>query len=198
MGYNWANEQMKNISTVAYFVLFTMVILLCGCTGGTSAQSVGRNSLLGNGMNTDNGDEEVGEMCDTEITVEGFLSMYLVAEYGESIRKLDRYQKPSAEGEFVAFVLKTDEPLDMSRLAKVEDELDRELMTALVELGETLQSEFLMVRKFDSDVPFSGSDFAARYAHKRVRVTGSFFLPVAGWHYITPAALEYSRVEVVE
>ena len=44
----------------------------------------------------------------------------------------------------------------------------------------------------------SWKDYAERFAHKRIRVTGTLFFPMAGWHYITPVALEFGRVEVVE
>ena len=44
----------------------------------------------------------------------------------------------------------------------------------------------------------SWKDYAERFAHKRIRVTGTLFFPMAGWHYITPVAVEFSKVEVVE
>ena len=44
----------------------------------------------------------------------------------------------------------------------------------------------------------SWKDYAERFAHKRIRVTGTLFFPMAGWHCITPVALEFGRVEFVE
>jgi len=44
----------------------------------------------------------------------------------------------------------------------------------------------------------SRRDYAERFAHKRIRVTGTLFFPMGGWHYITPVALEFGRVEVTE
>ena len=44
----------------------------------------------------------------------------------------------------------------------------------------------------------SWRDYVERFAHKRIRVTGTLFFPMAGWHYITPVAVEFGRVEVTE
>ncbi len=127
-----------------------------------------------------------------QVTIEGTLIMYKVTRYGDSLQEIDRYRKTTKEGEYVAFILKTDEKLDMAKYLKGDE------LAPLQEYGETMQSEFLMVQDFESDKPFSGKDFAAQYANKRVRVTGTLFFPMAGWHYVTPVAMEYSRVEVVE
>lgn len=127
-----------------------------------------------------------------QVTLEGTITMYMVTRYGDSLQEIDRYRRTTKEGEFVAFILKTDEKLDMSQYLKGDE------LAPLLEYGETMQSEFLMVQDFETDKPFSGKDFAARYANKRVRVIGTLFFPMAGWHYVTPVAMEYSRVEVVE
>lgn len=127
-----------------------------------------------------------------QVTLEGTITMYMVTRYGDSLQEIDRYRKTTKEGEYVAFILKTDEKLDMTQYLKGDE------LAPLVEYDETMQSEFLMVQDFESDKPFSGKDFAAQYANKRVRVTGTLFFPMAGWHYVTPVAMEYSRVEVVE
>ena len=127
-----------------------------------------------------------------QVTLEGTITMYMVTRYGDSLQEIDRYHRTTKEGEYVAFILKTDEKLDMAQY------LDGDGLASLIEYGESMQSEFLMVQDFESDEPFSGKDFAAQYANKRVRVTGTLFFPMAGWHYVTPVAMEYSRVEVVE
>ena len=127
-----------------------------------------------------------------QVTLEGTITMYMVTRYGDSLQEIDRYRKTTREGEYVAFILKTDEKLDMDKYLKGDE------LAPLQEYGETMQSDFLMVQDFESDKPFSGKDFAAQYANKRVRVTGTLFFPMAGWHYVTPVAMEYSRVEVVE
>ncbi len=128
----------------------------------------------------------------SQVTLEGTITMYKVTRYGDSLQEIDRYRRTTKEGEFVAFILKTDEKLDMAQYLEVDE------LAPLLEYDETMQSEFLMVQDFESNEPFSGKKFAAQYANKRVRVTGTLFFPMAGWHYVTPVAMEYSRVEVVE
>lgn len=128
-----------------------------------------------------------------QVTLEGTLSMYMVTRYGDSLQELDRYRRTTKEGEYVAFILKTDKQLDMTQY------LDKEDVENLVEYsGETKQSAFMLVPTSNLAESFSAKDFATQYANKHVRVTGTLFFPMAGWHYVTPVAMEYSRVEVVE
>jgi len=128
----------------------------------------------------------------SEVTIEGSLTMYMVTRYGDSIQAIDSYRKTTGEGEFVAFVLKTDERMDMARY------LDGEELASLKEYDETKQSEFLIVSNWEVIKPFSEKDFAAQFANKRVRIIGTFFFPWAGWDYVTPVAMEYTKIEVVE
>ena len=160
-----------------YFLLvLTVIVLLFGLIVGNSANLSAQPST----------------QSPPQVTLEGTLTMYMVTRYGDSLQEIDRYRKTTKEGEYVAFILKTDEKLDMAKYLKGDE------LAPLLEYGETMQSEFLMVQDFESDKPFSGKDFAAQYANKRVRVTGTLFFPMAGWHYVTPVAMEYSKVEVVE
>ena len=77
--------------------------------------------------------------------------------------------------------------------------LDRDELWALVDIeGTVMQSKFLLVPEHDLFETISWRDYAERFAHKRIRVSGTPFFPMAGWHYITPVALEFSRVEVAE
>lgn len=127
-----------------------------------------------------------------QLTLEGTLTLYLVTDYGNGGQEIDQYRN-TGDGEYVAFILKTDEQLDMTQY------LDKEDLENLVEYaGETKQSEFMLVPTFELAESFSGKDFATQFAHKRIRVTGTLFVPLAGWHYVTPVAMEYSRVEEVE
>ena len=82
-----------------------------------------------------------------QVTLEGTLTMYMVTRYGDSLQEIDRYRKTTKEGEYVAFILKTDKKMDL------EQYLDKEDAEALKEYcGETLQSEFdcagMMVNNF--------------------------------------------------
>ena len=127
-----------------------------------------------------------------QLTLEGTLTLYLVTNYGEGGQEIEQYRK-TGDGEYIAFILKTDKQWDMAQY------LDKKDLKNLVEYGgETKQSWFVLTPIFELAESFSGNDFAARYANKRVRVTGTLFFPMAGWHYVTPVAMEYSRVEVVE
>ena len=74
-----------------------------------------------------------------QVTLEGTLTMYMVTLYGDSLQEIDRYRKTTKEGEYVAFILKTDEKLDMTQY------LERDELAQLVEYDETMQSEFMIV-----------------------------------------------------
>lgn len=131
-----------------------------------------------------------------QLTLSGTLTMYMVTRYGDSLQEIDRYRKTTKEGEDVAFILKMDKKMDVTRYIETEDEL--KVLVEYAESDETMQSEFLLVPNWDVFESFSEKDFAAQFAHKRVRVTGTLFVPMAGWHYVTPVAMVFSRVEVVE
>lgn len=131
-----------------------------------------------------------------QLTLEGTLTMYKVTRYGDSLQEIDRYRKTTKEGEYVAFILKTDKKMNVTQFIETEEEL--KVLVEYAESDETMQSEFLLVPNWDVFESFSEKDFAAQFAHKRVRVSGTLFFPMAGWHYVTPVAMEYSRVEVVE
>lgn len=129
----------------------------------------------------------------SQLTLEGTLTTFKVTLYGDSLQEIDRYRRTTKEGEYVAFILKTDKKLDMTQY------LDKEgLENLVVYAGETKQSEFMLVPTFELAESFSGKDFATRYAHKRICVSGTLFFPMAGWHYITPVAVEFGKVEVLE
>jgi len=76
-----------------------------------------------------------------QVTLEGTLSMYMVTRYGDSLQKIDRYRKTTKEGEYIAFILKTDEKLDMAKYLKGDE------LAPLLEYGETMQSDFMIVPK---------------------------------------------------
>ncbi len=130
-----------------------------------------------------------------QVTLSGTLTMFKVTRYGDSLQEIDRYRKTTKGGEYVAFILKTDKKMDVTRYIETEDEL--KVLVEYAESDETMQSEFLLVPNWDVFESFSEKDFAAQFAHKHVRVTGTLFVPMAGWHYVTPVAMVFSRVEVV-
>lgn len=124
-------------------------------------------------------------------TFSGTLHMYLVTDYGENVQKVDRYVN-AGEGAFIAFVLKMDKAIDMTQY------LSQEEVEFLLDVDTTMQSEFMLVPDWEVFESFSGKDFAAQYAHKRVRVTGTLLCPMAGWRNITLVRLDFSKVDVIE
>ena len=127
-----------------------------------------------------------------ETTIEGLLHMYLVTLYGDSLQEIDHYRRTHKEGECIAFVLKTDKPVNVTPY------LSQEEIDFLSEDGTTWQSEFMVVPRWDLSESISEKDFASQYANKRVRVTGSLFCPMAGWMNVTLVRMDFSKVEVVE
>ncbi len=127
-----------------------------------------------------------------QVTLSGTFHLYLVTNYGEKMQEVDRYRK-TGEGSMIAFILKTDKKIDMTQY------LDKEDVEALKDYaGTTLQSEFMVVPDWEKFGSFSEKDFAAQYANKRVRVTGSLFCPMAGWQNVTPVRMDFSKVELAE
>lgn len=91
------------------------------------------------------------------------------------MQEVDRYRE-TGEGSMIAFILKTDKKIDMIQY------LDKEGIEALKDYaGTTLQSEFMIVSDWEVFESFSYKDFAAKYAHKRICVSGTLFFPMAGW-----------------
>lgn len=99
----------------------------------------------------------------------------------------------AGDGEYLAFVLKTDTPVDVSPF------LDRDELWALVDIeGTVMQSKFLLVPEHDLFETISWRDYAERFAHKRIRVSGTLFFPMGGWQNVTPVRMDFSKVEVAE
>lgn len=127
-----------------------------------------------------------------QVTLEGTLPMYMVTLYGDSLQEIDHYRKPHKEGECIAFVLKTDKPMDMTQY------LSQEEIDFLSDNGTIWQSEFMVVPRWDLPESISEKDFASQYANKRVRVTGSLLCPMAGWMNVTLVRMDFTKVELVE
>lgn len=127
-----------------------------------------------------------------EATLSGTLHLYLYTNYGEKMQKVDHYFK-TGEGSMIAFILETDQKIDMSQY------LDKEDIEALKQYsGTTLQSEIMIVPDWDVFESFSYEAFASQFANKRVRVTGTFFYPDGGWSNVTPVRMDFTKVELVD
>lgn len=127
-----------------------------------------------------------------KVTLSGTLHLYLVTNFGDKMQEVDRYRE-TGEGSMIAFILKTDKRIDMTHY------LDKEGIKALKDYaGTTLQSEFLVVPDWEVFESFSYKDFAAKYANKRIRVTGTLFFPMGGWQNVTPVRMDFSKVELLD
>lgn len=154
-------------------IVISVFLMLIGHSGALSAQSIPT------------------QFNPQQVTISGTLHMYLVTDYGENVQKVDRYVN-AGEGAFIAFVLKMDKAIDMTQY------LSQEEVEFLLDVDTTMQSEFMLVPDWEVFESFSGKDFAAQYAHKRVRVTGTLLCPMAGWRNITLVRMDFSKVEVIE
>ena len=74
--------------------------------------------------------------------------------------------------------------------------LSQEEIEFLSDNGTTWQSEFMVVPDWEKYESFSEKDFAVQYTNKRVRVTGPFFCPMAGWQNVTPVRMDFTKVVV--
>jgi len=129
----------------------------------------------------------------TPVTLSGTLHLYLVTNYGEKMQEVDRYRK-TGEGSMIAFILETDQKIDMSLYLNKED------VEALKNYsGTTLQSQFILSPDYTIyETALYGKDFADMYANKHVRVTGTLFFPMAGWQNVTPVRMDYTKVELMD
>lgn len=169
---NQAGILRQNRTKRALSVIITAMtgfLLLIGCLGTLSAQP-----------------------SSTQSTLSGTLHLYLVTNYGEKMQEVDRYHE-TGEGSMIAFILKTDKKIDMTQY------LDKEDVEALKDYAvTTLQSEFMIVPDWEVFESFSYKDFAAKYANKRIRVTGTLFFPMGGWQNVTPVRMDFSKVELLD
>jgi len=127
-----------------------------------------------------------------QATLSGTLHMYLVTLYGDSLQEIDHYRRTHKEGECITFILKTDKPVDMTPYLS-QDEIE-----FLSDNGSIWQSEFMVVPDWEMFESFSYEAFAAQFAHKRVRVIGELFCPMAGWQNATLVRMNFTKVEMVE
>lgn len=161
--------------SVAVTALFLMSVIMAN-TGFLYAQSTTQSTT----------------QSPAQASLSGTLHMYLVTLYGDSLQEIDHYRKTHKEGECIAFILKTDKPVDMTSY------LSQEEIEFLSDNGSTWQSEFMVVPDWEKYESFSEKDFAEQYAHKSVRVTGSLFCPMAGWQNATLVRVDFTKVELVD
>ena len=75
----------------------------------------------------------------------------------------------------------------------------RKIRLHSVESWQGLAFELLcLVPNHDLFETISWRDYAERFAHKRVRVSGTLFFPMAGWQNVTPVRMDFSKVELLD
>lgn len=171
---------------------FTSEVFIRTLVGDDADNPRIRVSMDGRGRATDDGVPLSAQPTPSPSTLSGTLHLYLVTNYGEKMQEVDRY-RTTGEGSMITFILKTDEKIDMTQY------LDKEDVEALKDYaGTTLQSDFMLVPDWSVFESFSNEDFAAEFAHRRVRVIGTLFFPMGGWQNVTPVRMDFSKVEVAE
>lgn len=144
-----------------------------------------------------------------KVTLEGVLKMYLLDnmsggdviyykdEYGRTYyteveensnkpysKVVSEYIDINNENQYLAFVVETAQAIDVTRYLT---ESDNDF------LSEKAQSAFMIVPNFR----YTSAEFAQKYANKRVRVSGLFYVPMAGWRNATDVVMDLRRIEVV-
>lgn len=115
-------------------------------------------------------------------TFEGVMKMYIVNEEGDA-REVDVYEQTDCEQECLVFVVEMPET-DVSQFL---DEENKEL------LSSAYQTDIRMVfsPKYDRKA------FAAKYANRRVRVTGNLDVPRGGWRNATEVVMKLKKIRVL-
>lgn len=133
-----------------------------------------------------------------EVTIEGVLRMYLLNSgrnvintfgdedlnnpYGQIIYE---YRETDFDNTYLAFVVDADNAINViPYLEAGDDEF----------LDNSLQTSFMLVPQFQ----YNGKDFAAKYANKRVRATGSLYVPAAGWRNATEVMMDLRSITLVD
>ena len=131
--------------------------------------------------------EEEEDNTEPVVTIEGVLKMYLFHGADES-SEIFEYQETNYIDDYLAFILEMDKGIDVSPYV---DDLGREL---LIEWDGTVQSDFMIVSENQS----FDKDFASKYANKRVRVTGSLYVPMAGWRNVTMVVMGMDEIKLAK
>lgn len=106
--------------------------------------------------------------------------------YGES-EIIFEYRETDWDNTYLSFIKNSDIAINVAPYTEYwEEELSDWL--------EPYQSHFMIVPEFK----YSSREFAETYANKRVRVTGTFYVPMAGWRNATVVVMSVKDIRVVE
>lgn len=117
-----------------------------------------------------------------EIIIEGILRMYVLDPSGNVKIKTSTYDLDDTD-DYIAFVVEADQPIDVTSFVDPNaDEL----------LDDKKQSKFMIVSNDNG----SKRKFASNYAYKRVRVTGTLYVPGAGWQNATEVVMNLKSIDL--
>lgn len=131
-----------------------------------------------------------------EITLEGVLRMYLHDNTGES-KRIDEYQKTDGINETISFVLELDKEID------VFPYLDEDTKSFVLEEFQ-YDNHTGPIQKKDSffmlvpDFVYDGEAFTKQFVNKKVRVTGSLYIPHGGWRNYTEIVMSLCCIEEIK
>lgn len=127
--------------------------------------------------------EETSHYSSSKFSIDGLLKMYIINTNGELKPKVATYDIDDNSASIV-FILDADKALDVTPYLKEGQEL----------LDNKIQSSFMIVSDFNG----SKRDFATKFAYKRVRVSGTLHVPMAGWRNTTDIALNLTSINLCD
>ncbi|MBQ9523667.1 MAG: hypothetical protein IJR69_00875 [Bacteroidaceae bacterium] len=119
-----------------------------------------------------------------DLIAKGTLKMYYLDNAGEG-KIIPQYRKTDGVNTYLAFVVELDKEVN------VMPYLDKNDMEWL---DESLQSAIMIVPTFK----YTGKNFAAKYANKRVRVKGSLYVPAGGWRNATTVVMSLKEIKLLD
>lgn len=132
-------------------------------------------------------DEEKTEIVQPqEIEFEGTLTMLFHDVYGRS-EIISEYRETDWDNTYLSFIINSDTAINVAPYTEYWDD-------ELLDWLEPYQSHFMIVPEFK----YSIQEFAETYANKKVRVTGTFYVPMAGWRNATTVVMSVKDIRVVE
>ncbi len=121
-----------------------------------------------------------------QITLEGTLRMLVVSAEGDG-GYVSEWQETNFDDYYLNFVLQTDSPIDIKPYLAPED------LENIDVVGEDNQYFTLRSEKISL-----GKQFASKYANRRVKITGTLYISIAGWRNSPPMMFEVKDIKLVE
>ncbi len=117
-------------------------------------------------------------------TIEGVLKMYYIDVYGDG-KVVNTYQETDWYNTYLAFVIEPSKPFDVRPYVSASE----------LENVPPMQRQFMIYPNFKN---LTARAFAQKYANKRVRVTGTLYVPGGGWRNMTEVVMDMTKIELVK